>query len=149
MSKWNIKQMLARHDREEGFTLLEILVALALLGIAIAMILQLFAAGTRALSASEDYLSASLAGEARLRQIVEAGSLVEAAWQEVDSEGHRIDVAVVETLKDRTEGLSVRVFDISVMLHWNWGSKNRQLTLRTLKTIDKAVRSGEAPLSGA
>ena len=134
---------------KNGFTLLEILVALALLGIAIAMILQLFAAGTRALSASEDYLAASLAGEARLREIVETTTLTEAAWQEVDAEGHRVDVAIVETLRDRTDGLPVRVFDVTVTLRWSWGMKNRQITLQTLKTVDKAGRSAQSPPSGA
>ncbi len=136
-------------EREKGFTLLEVLVALALLGIAITMIVQLFASGTRALSASEDYLAASLAGEARLRELVEETKLAEASWQETDAAGRRIDVAVAETLQDRTDGLSVRVFDVSVTLRWRWGEKNRQITLRTLKTVDRAGEDkAEAP-SGA
>lgn len=138
-----------RAGQERGFTLLEVLVALALLGIAITMIVQLFASGTRALSASEDYLAASLAGEARLRELVEETKLAEATWQETDAAGRRIDVAIAETLQDRTDGLSVRVFDVSVTLHWRWGKKNRQITLRTLKTVDRAGEDkAEAP-SGA
>jgi prepilin-type N-terminal cleavage/methylation domain-containing protein len=129
---------LNRSRFEKGFTLLEILVALALLGIAIAMILQLFAAGTRALSASEDYLAASVAGEARLREIVETTILSETAWQEVDTDGRRVDVSVVETLRERTDGLPVRVFNVSVTLRWSWGLKDRRITLHTLKTVDRA-----------
>lgn len=136
-------------NSKNGFTLLEILVALSLLGIAIAMILQLFAAGTRALSASEDYLAASLAGEARLREIVEAGSLAEADWQEVDAEGHRVDVAIVETLRDRTDGLPVRVFDVTVTLRWSWGMKERRITLQTLKTVERAGQGTQSAPSGA
>ena len=133
---------------KNGFTLLEILVALALLGIAITMILQLFAAGTRALSASEDYVAASLAGEARLREIVEMTTLADGSWQEADADGRRVDVAVVEALRERTDGLPVRVFNVSVTLRWNWGLKNRQITLHTLKTVDKAARGVQSPPSG-
>jgi prepilin-type N-terminal cleavage/methylation domain-containing protein len=134
---------------ENGFTLLEVLVALALMGIAVTLIIQLFAAGTRALSASEDYLAASLAGEVRLRELIDSANLAEAAWQEVDKDGRRIDVSIAETLQDRTDGLSVRVFDVSVTLRWMWGAKNRQITLRTLKTVDTAEPGAETRPSGA
>lgn len=134
---------------KKGFTLLEILVALALLGIAITMLLQLFAAGTRALSASEDYVNASLAAEARLREIVETEGLAEAAWQETDADGRRVDVIVAEALKDRTDGLPLRVFEVSVTTHWSWGMKSRRLTLHTLKTVDRVGRSAQAASPGA
>ena len=120
-----------------GFTLLEVLVALAILGIAITVVLQLFAANSRALSASGNYLEASLAGEAKLREIVETGRLTEAAWSEVTAEGYRMEAAVVEVEKERTDTLPLRLMDVSVTLGWNWGSKNRQITLRTFKTIER------------
>jgi general secretion pathway protein I len=120
-----------------GFTLLEVLVALAILGIALTVVLQLFAANLRALSASEDYLEASLAGEARLRDIAETVPLAEASWSEVTAEGYRVEAAVVEVEKERTDTLPLRLMDVSVTLRWNWGQKNRQLTLRTFKTIEK------------
>jgi len=122
-----------------GFTLLEVLVALAILGIAVTVVLQLFAANLRALSASEDYLEASLAGEARLREIAETLPLAENSWSEVNAEGYRVEAAVVEVEKERTDTLPLRLMDVSVTLRWNWGQKNRQITLRTLKTIEKEM----------
>lgn len=120
-----------------GFTLLEVLVALAILGIAVTVVLQLFAANLRALSASGDYLGASLAGEARLREIAETAPLTEVSWSEVTAEGYRVEAAVVEVEKERTDALPLRLMDVSVTLRWNWGQKNRQITLRTLKTVEK------------
>ena len=120
-----------------GFTLLEVMVALAILGIAVTVVLQLFAANLRALSASGDYLEASLAGEARLREIAETAPLTEVSWSEVTAEGYRVEAAVVEVEKERTDTLPLRLMDVSVTLRWNWGQKNRQITLRTLKTVEK------------
>ena len=120
-----------------GFTLLEVLVALAILGIAITVVLQLFAANARALSASGNYLEASLAGEAKLREIVETGTLTEASWSEITAEGYRLEAAVVEVEKERTDTLPLRLMEVSVTLGWSWGSKNRQITLRTFKTIER------------
>ena len=148
MNAWG-EPATSKAGTENGFTLLEVLVALALMGIAVTLIIQLFAAGTRALSASEDYLAASLAGEVRLRELIDSANFAEAAWQEVDKDGRRIDVSIAETLQDRTDGLSVRVFDVSVTLRWMWGAKNRQITLRTLKTVDTAEPGAETRPSGA
>ncbi len=41
-------------NKTAGFTLLEVLVALALLGVGVVVVLQLFSANLRSISASED-----------------------------------------------------------------------------------------------
>ena len=51
----------------KGFTLLEVLVATAILGMAIAVILQLFSANLRAIALSRDYVSASIKAEAKMK----------------------------------------------------------------------------------
>ena len=93
------------HFKREGFTLLEILVALALLGIAITVILQLFSANLRALSVSGDYVSAALRAEVKMRDILEDTDLTEKSWSEVTDEGYRFDASVTEMLKERTDNL--------------------------------------------
>ena len=47
---------------DKGFTLIEVLVSVVLLGIAVAIVLQLFSANVRALATSEDYIYASAGG---------------------------------------------------------------------------------------
>lgn len=124
-------------DREGGFTLLEVLVAVALLGIAITVILQLFSADMRAISASGDYVSAIARGEAKMREILDDDNLSAKSLTEVSPEGYRTYVSVTETLKDRTENLQVVLLNVSVTVYWTIGEKERSVTLSTIKTAYK------------
>ncbi len=126
-------------SRKGGFTLLEILVALALLGIAITVILQLFSTNLRALSVSGDYISAALRTEAKMREILEDTDLTEKSWSEITDEGYRFDASVTETLKERTENLQVRMFEIDLTMQWSEGSKIKFITLKTMKVVNKRI----------
>jgi general secretion pathway protein I len=124
---------------DTGFTLLEVLVALAVLGIAITVIIQLFSANLRALSVSEDYVSASLRGAEKMRALVDDEELDEKAWTEVSPEGYRLDIAVKENLADRTEILPVKLLEIALTIQWTKGNRARSLTFQTLKLVRKAI----------
>jgi general secretion pathway protein I len=124
---------------DTGFTLLEVLVALAVLGIAITVIIQLFSANLRALSVSEDYVSASLRGAEKMRALVDDEELDEKSWTEVSPEGYRLDIAVKENLADRTEILPVKLLEIALTIQWTRGSRARSLTFQTLKLVRKAL----------
>ncbi len=123
----------------EGFTLLEVLVAIAILGIAITVVLQLFSANLRAVSSSDDYVSAVMKAEARMREILDDEKLTERSWSEATDDGYRIDVSVSDTSKERTENLQVRLLKIDMTLRWTKGTKERSLTLRTLKVANKQI----------
>ncbi len=126
-------------SRKGGFTLLEILVALALVGIAITVILQLFSANLRALSVSGDYVSAAIRAEAEMREILEDTDLTEKSWSLVTDDGYRFDASVTETLKERTENLQVRLLEITLTMQWLEGSKMKYLTLKTLRVVNKKI----------
>jgi len=122
-----------------GFTLLEVLVALSILGIALTIILQLFSANLRALSASEDYVSAVTKAEAKMREVLDDKDLSEKSWSEITDDGYRMDVSINETLKDRTDNLQVRVLEVALTVYWTRNTKNKSLTLRTMKVVNKQV----------
>ena len=124
---------------EKGFTLLEVLVALAILGIAVTVIIQLFSANLRTLSASEDYVSASLQGAAKMRALLDDKDLDEKAWTEISPEGYRLDIAVKEGLTDRTEMLPVKLLDIALTIQWTKGNRVRSMTFQTLKLVKKEI----------
>jgi general secretion pathway protein I len=124
---------------DSGFTLLEVLVALAILGIAVTVIIQLFSANLRTLSASEDYVSASLQGAARMRALLDEKDLDEKAWTEISPEGYRLDIVVKESLTDRTELLPIRLLDIMLTLQWTKGNRARSVTFQTLKLVKKEI----------
>ena len=125
--------------RKAGFTLLEILVALALLGVAIVTVLQLFSADIRAIAASEDYVSAVMRAEAKMREVLDDDKLEEGTRSEAMENGCMADVTVSEIMKERTESLPVRLLEITLMFHWTKGTTTRSLTQKTIKVVTKRV----------
>jgi prepilin-type N-terminal cleavage/methylation domain-containing protein len=122
-----------------GFTLLEVLVAIAILGIAITVVIQLFSADLRAISVSSDYVSAATKAEAKMREILSDDKLTETSLSETTDDGYRLDVSVTDALRDRTDNLQVRVLEIDLTVYWTRGTKERSLTLKTLKVVNKQV----------
>lgn len=133
------KSPLPPPSRCAGFTLLEVLVAVAILGIAVAVILQLFAADLRAISVSGNYVDATAKAEAKMREVLDDNALAEGSSSEMTNDGYRIDVSVTKALGDRTENLPVMLLDISLTVHWTKGTKERALSLRTMKMVNKQI----------
>jgi prepilin-type N-terminal cleavage/methylation domain-containing protein len=125
------------HVSPHGFTLLEILVALVILGTAVVIVLQLFSSGLRSIHASEDLALASLTAEAKFQEILEDPALDEKITTEVTESGYRFDLAVTEALKERTENLTIKMLQVDLTVRWITGSKERSLTLRSLKVVDR------------
>lgn len=117
--------------RERGFTLLEVLVALAILSIAIVVMLQLFAQGLRLLKVAGDYQHAVLLADQKAREVesvregVESGQEGEFRWER--------RATVVPVSEDLTvlSLTPVRLFRVSVEVRW---SGNRSVEVATLRT---------------
>ncbi len=122
-----------------GFTLLEILVALALLSIALLVIVQLFSADLRGISVSEDYVVAVAKAESSISELLDDDNLSEKNWSEVTDDGYRIDASVKEALKERSDNLQVKLLDIAITVYWTQGTRQRSVSLRTLKIINKVL----------
>ena len=127
-----------------GFTLLEVLVALSIVAIAVTVVLQLFSADLRALSASEDYVSAVLKAEARMREVLDTEGLAERSWSEATRDGYRIDVSVSEVTKEKTDNLPVKLVKVDLTTRWYRGKKEKSLTLGTMKVVDKLTLATDA-----
>ena len=125
--------------RQSGFTLLEVLAAVAILGMALAVIMQLFSANLHGIAASDDYLAASMTAEAKMREIIDKGDYREKDWTETTAEGYRVDISVRPALEGRTESLPVQLHEITLSLRFENGTKERTITLRTLKTAARTI----------
>lgn len=131
-----IRHRTSRHaGSPDGFTLLEVLVATAILGIAIAVVLQLFSANLRAIGMSEDYVKATQLAEAKMREILEDDALRETSFSETTGEGYRFDVTVTSTLEERMETLPVKLLEIGLTIHWTKGTRERSLSVKSLKVV--------------
>jgi prepilin-type N-terminal cleavage/methylation domain-containing protein len=127
---------------KKGFTLLEVLVSLAIMAIAITLLLQLFSANLRAVARSGDMTSATVRGESRIREILAEPSVTETTWSEITEDGYRMDVAVSEVMKERTDNLPVKLMEVALTIHWMEGIKEKNLHLKTMKMVDKTVPTG-------
>ncbi len=126
-----------------GFTLLEVLVALAIMAIATTLVMQLFSADLRAIARSGDVTSAAVRGDSRIREIIAEPSLEEKTWTEETEDGYRMDIAVSEVMKPRTDNLPVKLMEVTLTIRWTEGTKEKNLRLKTMKMIDKAAPSGK------
>lgn len=125
--------------RGNGFSLLEVLVALALLSIALVVILQLFSANLAGLSASDSYAKAVLKAESKMREVLDDEDIAEKSSSETTDDGYRIDTAITEAETQRTENLPVRLLEINLTIRWANGLKERVFTLKAMKTVPKKV----------
>lgn len=134
-----MKRRCGEKDTNKGFTLLEVLVAVAILGIAVTVVIQLFSANVRAISSSEEYLYASAKAEAKMREILDDDEISETSFTEITDEGYRMDVFIAEALNDRTENIQVRLLEIDLTVYWTSGTREKSLTLRTMKVLEKEI----------
>lgn len=133
-----------RRPGARGFTLLEVLVALAIMAIATTLVMQLFSADLRAISRSADVTSATVRGESRIRELLAEPALEEKTWSEETEAGYRMDIAVSEVMKPRTDNLPVKLMEVELTIHWIEGMREKSLRLRTVKMVDKSAPSGKS-----
>ena len=123
----------------KGFTLLEILVALAILATAVTIIFQLFSAGLRNIAVSEDVVSAAVRAEAKMREVLSNEELTENSWTETTTDGYTFAVNITEALQEKTDSLPVQVLQVDLAITWTKNSKERSLRLKTYKMVNKQV----------
>ncbi len=132
-----------------GFTLLEVLVALAVLGTAVAIILQLFSANIRSVVSAEDYVAAAVAGEVKMREVLENAKLQEPdSWSESTEDGYRFDISLSDTLKDRTDPLPVKLLQVDLTVRWRKGLSEKSIGLKTIKMVNKQETVETVPSVG-
>ena len=122
---------------ERGFTLIEILASLTLIGVAVVYLVQLFSANLRTIGTSQDYMEALTRAEAVMREITERDKIEEASWQEETDQGYRVAVSVSEAEKERTEDLPVKLLRIEMTFSWETASRKKSLTLKSLKVVER------------
>src|SRR5574337_1154329 len=121
-----------QHPRSpSGFTLLEVIVALAILGLGFALAMELLATGIRSAKASEDYTQAVLLARQKMAEIAvtqnQAGS---ADWGEFGG-GFRW-ASEVQPL-EQPEELPGRLYSVRVRVTWLGRRGEKSVDLQTLR----------------
>ncbi len=122
-----------------GFTLLEVLVAVSIVGIAIVIILQLFSSNLRTISASEDYSNAMLVAEAKMRELLAQEELLPMSLSETSKDGYSFNISIIREKEERTENINAELLRINLTISYRSGLRERKIVLTSLKTIPKKI----------
>lgn len=128
---------------EKGFTLLEIMVALAILGIALTVILQQFSVGLKSARISREYTTALIHAREKLEEfcLLKELSEEEESGEFEDGYSWRVVVAPFEEEEGKkeasTEFLLLTMYTITSMVSWEAGSKEKKVELATVRIVPK------------
>jgi general secretion pathway protein I len=129
-----------KKKRIGGFTLIEVLVAFAVLGIALTALLRIFSGDLKGIAESSDYVKAAIKADAFMREVLESEDLdAGSSWDDTTDDGYEIRVTVNESLEERTENLMVTLLDVDLTISWMRGERRRALKIRTAKVIPKGI----------
>ncbi|MBI5236994.1 MAG: prepilin-type N-terminal cleavage/methylation domain-containing protein [Deltaproteobacteria bacterium] len=122
-------------NAQSGFTLLEVMAALAILGIGIVMVIQLFSGGLGLAKASDDYTRKVLVAKEKMADTLLTEKLKEGVTKGVTEDGFSWAVEISQyDLKKTGDGANARIFKVVVSAGGPGALKN-SFTLTTLKTV--------------
>jgi general secretion pathway protein I len=129
----------------KGFTLIEVVVALAILGIGLTVIIELFSGGLRLARTSEEYTKAMNFARMKMEEITSQQKIEEGTDEgncEDDTFHWQVKIKKTDILpveKDSDFKPPVELFQVRVDILWKSGSKERSASIESYK----ASKSGE------
>lgn len=146
MSGWKTGPMLRRSRSigfRDGFSLIELLVAIMILAGSLVLIMQLFSGGLKAVTLSENYRRALFHARSKMEEI-----RVQSRLEPIHLESNIDDIFSVEAvieriLPDEKEGRvretdPLALFDVTVRVYWKEGMGKKNIEISTL-TIARSV----------
>jgi len=126
--------------QKSGFTLIEVVVAMAILGISLILVIELFSGGLRLGRASEEYTQASHYAQMKLEEIAMTRQMEEGSEEgEFDStyrwqvETKKVEILPLEGATDYTPPADL--FQVQVRIIWKSGRQEKTTTIETFKTV--------------
>jgi general secretion pathway protein I len=125
---------------DNGFTLLEVVVALAILGIGLTVIIELFSGGLRLARTSEEYTKAMNYGSTKMEEIMTQQNMEEGTEEGEFDDTFRWQVGVTKLdvlpgEKSTDFKPPVELYQVKVDVLWKSGSKERSARLESYRTI--------------
>ena len=138
-----------KSSSSKGFTLLEILLAIAILGVAVTVIMQQFSAGLRISRTSRTYTTATIYAKQILEEYLLAEEMEEGEASGTFDDGYAWNVSIeayedykeeegaTEEEQELYEHLPLEMFRIEAVVSWMEGGRENSVALATLKTVKK------------
>ncbi len=126
-----------------GFTLIEIMVALTVMGFAVVSLVQLFSSNLRMIGTSQDYMTALTRAESVMRGIMESDKIEEKSWKDSTDQGYQVEITVSEIQKERTDNLPIKLLQIELVFSWEKALRKKSMILRTMKVVNKTDNRGD------
>jgi len=126
---------------DRGFTLIEVMVAFAILGVGLTVIIELFSGGLRLGRASVEYTKAVNYARMKMEEIAVKPSVEEGTGEgESDDKAFRWQVGVkkIDLLSiDKSIDYKppIELFQVKVDVFWKSGSKEKSTTVESLKAV--------------
>ncbi len=144
--KWSRRGLNQLLCHARGFTLIEIIVSLAIMSFSIVTIMQLFSGGLRSIKVSDDYMRAAILAQNKMNELESKFKIFvnqEGVFERDDRYHWSLSVEnydlagfhpQFENLKDENREKSIFVDRVRLKVFWNTEHGQREMELITLKT---------------
>lgn len=137
-------------NNNRGFSLLEVIVALAIMGIAFITVLRLFSEGIRTLDYTEQYLKGITLANTKIGELELADFNVNVFYGDFENESrYRWELTLLPydtILNNDLDRIYLMQADLKVL--WNDMGVERQVELVTLKTLGKSYSAMDSVIAG-
>ncbi len=130
---------------KKGFTLLEVMIAIAILGVAFTVILQLFAQGLDSATRSGEYSRAVLYAREKMEELIAMDNLTEGEesgefddvyrWHSEIKPAELKDEDREDEDKKGSQPLPMEILELSVRVSWLSDGKDKSFEVNTLKSL--------------
>lgn len=124
-------------NKQQGFSLLEVLVAFVVMGLVVGTLLQLMGTSVRGVAISSELSFAIQLAESRLATV---GTEIEVEQGEVSGEvehtpySWRVVMEPIELIEQADSfSLSTQAFKVDVIIEWSEGAKKRDFSLSSIR----------------
>jgi len=128
-------------NRNKGFTLIEVVVALAILGVGLTVIIELFSGGLRLARASVEYTKAVNYARMKMEEMTLKPAVQEGTEEGESDDGAfrwQVGVKKVDLLSiDKSVDYKppIELFQVKVDVFWRSGSKERSASIQSFRAI--------------
>lgn len=129
-------------ESARGFTLLEVIIAIAILGVAFGLSVELLASGVRSARAAEDYTQAVLLARQKMAEVTGAQAL-EGSMGQGDFGGGFQWTSEIQPLAQE-ENLPAQLYQVRVRVSWPGRRGEKSLDLYSLRMASGEQVRGQA-----